>query len=131
LFYQGSYHNGPIYISTNAGGSWTQTSAPAKTWTSVASSADGARLVAVANGGGIFTWQADTRPSLYITPLTNEIRLSWTVPSRPLMLQETSDLNATNWSEVTSPSVLNLTNLQNQVSIRPANRVSFYRLKSQ
>jgi len=34
---------------------WTLTSAPTTAWTSVASSADGSKLVAAANGGGIYT----------------------------------------------------------------------------
>lgn len=43
-----------IYISTNSGTTWTQTTAPATNWTSVASSADGTKLVA-ANNGSIYT----------------------------------------------------------------------------
>ena len=38
----------PIYISTNAGATWTQASAPSNNWLSVACSADGAKLVAAA-----------------------------------------------------------------------------------
>ncbi|HRY52046.1 MAG TPA: sialidase family protein [Candidatus Paceibacterota bacterium] len=36
----------PIYVSADAGATWTQASAPSNTWSSVACSADGARLVA-------------------------------------------------------------------------------------
>jgi photosystem II stability/assembly factor-like uncharacterized protein len=53
---------GPIYISTNSGVTLTQTTAPTNNWMSVASSADGSRLVAVAsiingttNGNVIYT----------------------------------------------------------------------------
>jgi hypothetical protein len=47
---------GPIYTSTNSGITWTQTSAPSNNWVSVASSADGSKLVAASapvfiNGG--------------------------------------------------------------------------------
>jgi len=35
--------------------SWTQTSAPLNYWQSVASSSDGTKLVAVVNGGFIYT----------------------------------------------------------------------------
>lgn len=38
---------GAIYISTNSGATWTQASAPTNGWASVASSADGARLVSL------------------------------------------------------------------------------------
>lgn len=34
---------------------WTQTTAPANNWTGLASSADGTKLVATSNGGGIYT----------------------------------------------------------------------------
>jgi photosystem II stability/assembly factor-like uncharacterized protein len=36
----------PIYVSTDAGATWTLTSAPTNYWSSVASSADGTKLVA-------------------------------------------------------------------------------------
>jgi hypothetical protein len=66
---------GPIYASTNAGSSWTATSAPMTNWNSVASSADGTRLVAVAAGdsaGGLIctsddsgaTWRQTRAPLL-------------------------------------------------------------------
>jgi hypothetical protein len=129
LFY-GSYHYGPIYTSTNAGASWNPTSAPTNTWTSVASSADGKRLVAVAHGGGIYTWQATRRPSLHIRALNGEIILSWAIPSIHCSLQEITDLGTPNWTDVVSMPVLNLTNLENQVSVLPPpNGNLFFRLK--
>jgi hypothetical protein len=42
---------GLIYASTNAGQTWTPTTAPATNWSSVASSFDGTRLVAAGNFG--------------------------------------------------------------------------------
>jgi hypothetical protein len=48
-----------LYVSSNSGASWTQTSAPTNySWFSVASSADGNKLVAAAGSG----WQ---RPDLH------------------------------------------------------------------
>ena len=52
--------SGGIYISTNSGLTWTQTSAPNLNWWSVASSTDGTKLVAAAGNdldgnGGIYT----------------------------------------------------------------------------
>src|SRR5206468_505232 len=38
-----------IYVSTNSGSTWIQTSAPSNLWTAVASSADGTKLVAAAS----------------------------------------------------------------------------------
>lgn len=46
---RGAYYNSipaPIYVSTNAGGSWVQTTAPTNGWSSVVCSADGRKLVA-------------------------------------------------------------------------------------
>jgi photosystem II stability/assembly factor-like uncharacterized protein len=40
---------GPIYISTNSGATWAQSSAPSNLWSSIASSVDGRCLVAVGN----------------------------------------------------------------------------------
>ena len=42
---------GGIYTSTNAGSTWTGTSAPGESWASIASSADGTKLAAAAVGG--------------------------------------------------------------------------------
>jgi hypothetical protein len=96
----------------------------------VASSADGKRLVAVAHGGGIYTWQATATPSLNIRAVNGEILLSWTIPSTHCVLQEASDLSTPNWTNVVSGPVLNPTNLENQVTVvPPPNGKGFYRLK--
>ena len=79
VYYTGSATNGGgIYTSTNAGAMWAQTSAPVTNWISVASSADGAKLVAVANGGGIY--------------VSSDSGFTWTQTSAP----------ATNWHSITS-----------------------------
>lgn len=46
----GAYSPGPIYISTNSGATWLQTSAPSNFWFAVASSTDGTKLAAA---GGV------------------------------------------------------------------------------
>ena len=69
---------GSIYTSLDSGVTWTQTSAPAQQWASVASSADGTKLVAVASddgsvfGGSIYsspdsgaTWTQTSAPNEY------------------------------------------------------------------
>jgi photosystem II stability/assembly factor-like uncharacterized protein len=45
----------PIYVSTNGGATWTNTTAPLSTWQSVACSADGSRLAAVSAQGWVYT----------------------------------------------------------------------------
>ena len=67
--------NSAIYTSADSGGHWTQTSAPTtNSWNCIASSSDGSRLVAVANGanGAIYistnsgsSWTATSAPRTY------------------------------------------------------------------
>jgi hypothetical protein len=51
----GDQNNGQLYISADSGGNWTSQGSPNAFWTSVASSANGSNLVAVASGGQIYT----------------------------------------------------------------------------
>jgi hypothetical protein len=45
---------GPIFTSTNSGGTWQQSTGPLTNWAAVASSVDGTRLVAAVDGGLIY-----------------------------------------------------------------------------
>jgi hypothetical protein len=49
------WRDGPILTSIDAGKTWNVTSAPSNNWNSVASSADGTRLVAAGEDGPIYT----------------------------------------------------------------------------
>jgi hypothetical protein len=118
-----------IYTSTNSGVTWQTNNAPNQTWQSVASSADGGKLVAaVGSGGGIYTSQTMPSPRLNLTPSATNLTLAWTVPSTNFVMQQSADL--TSWTNVTNPPILNLTNLQNQVTLSPSNCSGFYRLKT-
>ena len=127
---------GAIYISTNLGASWYQTTAPSTNWVSLATSADGNKLVAAANGdtyairakGGIWLSQTTPSPQLNLTPVSTNFTLRWTWPSTNFGLQQSSDLLA--WAGVTNAPVLNLTNLQNQVTLPRSGPRVFYRLKT-
>lgn len=46
---------GPIYFSTNSGGTWLLSTAPLESWSVMAASADGTKLVAIANAAAIYT----------------------------------------------------------------------------
>jgi hypothetical protein len=98
----------------------------------VASSADGGRLLAAAGGpsvtGPIYSSHSTPSPSLSITPSALVDVISWTVPSMDFALQQNPDPIRTNWTDVATPPVLNLTNLQNQVTVSATNRANFYRL---
>lgn len=120
--------NGGIYTSTNSGGTWIQTSAPNQHWQSISSSADGNVLVAAVYGGGIWTSRNPAAPQLSITTSSTEVGLSWIIPSTNLVLQQSADLS--NWADATNVPALNLTNLQNQVTLPLNISNSFYRLKT-
>jgi photosystem II stability/assembly factor-like uncharacterized protein len=120
--------NSKIYTSTNSGATWV-TNNVSTTWSGIASSADGYRLVAVsAFNQGIWLGQYVPAPQLKLTPSSGNVGLSWTLSSTNFALQQSSNLN--NWSTVTNAPVLNLTNLQNQVSLPASNGSTFFRLKT-
>jgi hypothetical protein len=120
-----------IYISTDAGGNWTDTHAPVASWRSVASSADGSRLVAAAaepyDTSGIYTWQSGPPPALEITLWSREAVISWPTSASGFGLQQNTNMTSTNWVDVTTiPTVFNQ---QNEVIVTNSDAACFYRLK--
>jgi hypothetical protein len=122
--------DGTVLASADAGATWTPLAAPANNWSAVASSADGALLVATVAGGGIYTCQNTPAPQLGVAPAGTNIVVSWIVPSMNFVLQQNSGLASTNWADVPAAPVLNLTNLQNQVTLPASAGGAFYRLLS-
>jgi hypothetical protein len=122
---------GPIFSSTNFGNTWVSNSAPFTNWWSVASSADGSKLAAVVDGGGIWVSQTTPSPILNIAPFSSNVALSWLAPSTNFVLQQNSDLTTANWVTLTNTPVLNLTNLQDEIILSPPADNGFFRLKSQ
>jgi hypothetical protein len=51
----GCMYGGGIYVSSDVGSTWTQTSAPIANWSSIASNNNGQYIVACVNGGGIYS----------------------------------------------------------------------------
>ena len=78
--------------------------------------------------GRIWTSQTTPSPQLNLTPSSTNLTLGWTVPSTNFVLQQSADLAS--WADVTNPPVLNLTNLQNQVTLPSSGSSGFYRLKT-
>jgi hypothetical protein len=116
-----------IYRSTNFGANWTRLSAPTPWWRGLATSADGGKLV-VAAIGSIYTAQLIQPPTLGIVSTNGNVTLSWIIPSTNFVLQETSDLASTNWTNVTVTPSFDPTTSRESVS-RPATASnSFYRL---
>jgi hypothetical protein len=123
-----------IWTSTNSGMTWVTNNAPnsPQGWYGVASSADGCKLVAANRFFmGIWVEQITPSPQLNMRPTNGNLAFSWTVPSTNFVLQQNSDLNTTSWTTVTNLPVLNLTNLQEEVGVSPANGSSFFRLIAQ
>jgi len=121
---------GPIYTSTNSGASWVSNNAPSQSWYSVASSADGCKLAAVAIFGGIYTSQTVLPPILEASESGDNAVISWTIPSTDFVLQHNSDMSTTNWTDVPRPLFVNFTNLHHEVSVPLSSTNRFYRLKS-
>jgi photosystem II stability/assembly factor-like uncharacterized protein len=127
---------GLIYSSTNSGATWISNNVPNGFWLSVASSADGNQLVLAGmadqsfNPGHVYISQTTSSPCLNLTPSSSNLAVAWIIPSTNFVLQQNSDLTTTNWTDVTNPPVLNLTNLQNEVTFPLTGSNAFYRLKT-
>jgi hypothetical protein len=125
----------PIFVSTDAGATWASAGSPLTNWSSAACSADGAKLVAAAGAGIaakglIYTSQGTPTPTLKLTRSDAGVLLSWIVPSTKFVLQQTSDVAAPDWTDVTTSPVLNYANLQYEVTLPISAGPVFYRLAS-
>jgi len=123
-----------IYSSTDSGATWISNNAPDQVWEAVASSADGNKMVACtlkSIPGGIWISQTTPSPQLNLSSSNGNIDFSWLVPSTNFVLQQSSDLNADDWTTLTNQPALNFTNLQEQLTLAPTNSHSFFRLVSQ
>lgn len=145
-----------IFISTNSGVTWTQDPYPfvIDPWggqhfgsqLSIASSADGAKLVLIP--GEVFQtfdnttyatvysdviWISCSTPSpqVNIAPSGGNCILSWTVPSTNFVLQQNLDLTTAGWVTLTNTPTLNLTNLNDEVTVSPTNSSGFFRIVTQ
>jgi hypothetical protein len=113
-------------FSTNAGMNWTTNSQPAPAWRAVASSADGNFVAAAASSGGIWLRRTAVPPRINIVPSGSLLKLSWTLPFTNFVLQQSADLH--NWAALTGSPTLNLLTLQEELTVTPTNRSTFYRL---
>jgi hypothetical protein len=138
FFWTGAGGFETIYLSTNWGVTWEDSRAPGESWTSVAVSADGKRLVAVSElDSCIYTLQLPVpppppfpSPHLDVNAFAGHIGISWLVPSTSFALQQNDDLSTTNWTAVPMSPTLNFTNVNYQVMVPPHPGSHFYRLRS-
>ena len=86
-----------IYVSKDAGATWTSNSVPEQVWYTVAASADGNALVAAAINSGtppdtgpgvIYTSYSTPTPQLNLAPLSNNLTVSWLLPSANFALRK-------------------------------------------
>lgn len=129
--------SGVIYTSNNSGMNWVSNNVPEQQWSQIVSSADGNELVAIVNGndpvaaGGIWISHTAPSPQLNLSFSSGGLNLFWTVPSTNFVLQESPDLSAGSWTTLTNSPTLDLTNLQEQSTLAPANDSGFFRLITQ
>jgi len=120
-------NGGVIYTSNDSGLSWTSNNISDNvSWQAITSSADGCKLAVATFDDFIYTFHSTPQPQLKLKTLASQSALSWLVPSTNFILQHSSDLQ--NWSAVTNLPILNLTNLQNEISLPMNASANFFRL---
>lgn len=119
----------PLYSSTNYGATWVTNNVPQEKWTALACSADGHTLVAAAASGGIWMLQTPPSPHLNLSSSNGELNFSWIVPSTNMVLEQSTDI--VNWTTLTNCPSLDLTTLEEQLTIQPTGSGDFFRLVSQ
>ena len=126
----------PPYTSSGSGVTWISNSIPGS-WFCVASSADGSELAAanLDNGDfsqtGLWIGRRTPSPKLNVAAANTNLTLSWIVSSTNFVLQQNLDLSSANWTTISNLPSLNLSNLQDQVTLTPSNGNGFFRLIAQ
>lgn len=116
-----------VMVSTNLGLNWRQYVLPETDYPSVAASADGATLLIAANAN-IYRLQLTPAPRLQLNRSGGQTFLSWTIPSLPFHLQQTSSLSSGQWRDMTNPAVLDAEEVQYRVGTALSVPFGFYRL---
>jgi hypothetical protein len=139
---------GPVLVSEDSGASWVMppgvadpawgvpgTADSTSQWTGLAMSADGSRLIGVFLDSfseiftpGLVVQQAALAPVIEIGVSPGQLVLSWVVPSANYALEQSLDIGAVNWTNVTTAPVLNYSTLREQVTVPASGRQMFYRL---
>jgi hypothetical protein len=124
---------GLLYSSSDSGTTWVAASVPAANWKAVAGSANGAALVAVVQGGVIFSLISEVQtpavPALQIQLVQGNVVLAWPAGGAAVVLQQSTNLLGSNWTDV--PVTPTVTNGQNQVTVPMTGSQTMYRLRSQ
>lgn len=123
-----SYGSASIYSSVDSGNTWVSNSAPSGVqWKALGSSADGKKLFAAVNGGGIYTYQI--APALTVTSSDHECVVSWPASATRFALQRNSGLEPTNWTTLTNAPTSDA--IRRAVTIPETGAAMFFRLIEQ
>lgn len=122
---------GLLYSSMDSGTTWISNSAPGLLWQSMASTADGNVVFAAPSNGAIWVRRTTPAPVLGLKPSTQGPILLWLIPSANFVLQQSAVLANPSWSDLTNAPVLNLTNLQNRLTLPWAGDTAFFRLRTE
>jgi hypothetical protein len=120
-----------VYLSTDSGATWNLSGGRTGWVSQLASSADGCWLVMESQVMGIYTYRTTPAPILALRRSSENLVLSWIVPSMAFSLQRNDDLNTTNWTDVDTPPILNCSTLRHEVAFPVPSAARFYRLKAQ
>jgi hypothetical protein len=129
----GSGALGHLFLSTDSGTTWNVTNSLHTHWSAVAVSADGTKLVAAENTGHIYTLHlspVNVSPALEILRSGANAIVSWLVPSMDFTLQQNTDLTSSNWVNVSTAPVLNMANLNNEVTVPNPLGSAYFRLSA-
>ena len=117
-----------VLASTNSGSSWFSTtpgdySTPVGKNGQLAISADGNKWVVAGHDESIKFLTLNLRPTIEIAHSTNGVKLQWTVPSSPIIIEQSSDF--VNWTQIENSC--ETIGAKQYLSIEPSNKM-FYRL---
>lgn len=120
--------NETVLASTNSGSSWFSTtpgdySTPVGKNGQLAISADGNKWVVAGHDESIKILTLNLRPTIEIAHSTNGVKLQWTVPSSPIIIEQSSDF--VNWTQIENSC--ETIGAKQYLSIEPSNKM-FYRL---
>ena len=80
--------------------------------------------------GLVYTNRSTPTPVLTLAAVGENMVASWALPSQKFLLQQTTDVNTTNWVDVGTAPALDLTNLHYRLTLPKTPGTTFYRLIS-
>jgi hypothetical protein len=122
--------NSVPYVSTNSGATWATGNVSNFVSGIPTTSADGGELLLPANGGFISMCRWIPSPRMNARTVATNVVVSWPVPSTNFVMQQNLNLRTTNWTTLTNVPILNVTHLQDEVTLPVNADVGFYRLRT-